>query len=100
MPVIYTVLYPKGSVFDADYYANKHMPMALELLPESLLGYKVYSFPDDAPFAIQCDTEFVSDEAFAGWKDGEVGKKLLEDLKKFSTEAPVIMRRTQLASST
>ncbi|GME64870.1 hypothetical protein BKA66DRAFT_191453 [Neofusicoccum parvum] len=99
MSVIYTVLYPNGSVFDPDYYANKHMPMAMKLLPKDLLSFQVYSFPDDAPYAVQCDIEFVNDEAYRGWKDTEGGRKLQEDLKNFSTEAPVIMRKTHMVSS-
>ncbi|KAH7371179.1 hypothetical protein BKA66DRAFT_191453 [Pyrenochaeta sp. MPI-SDFR-AT-0127] len=99
MAVTYTVLYPRGSVFDPDYYANKHMPMAKKLLPTEVLSYEVYSFGDDDLYTIQCDIEFASDEAYHGWKDTEGGKKLLEDLKNFSTEEPVIMRRNHMVSS-
>lgn len=36
-----TILYPQGGKFDADYYANKHMPMIAEKCGDALLRFEV-----------------------------------------------------------
>ena len=67
-----SINYPnrEGSRFDADYYLNQHMPMAIRLLGPALRGVSVVqgisgAVPDQpAPYAASCHFLFDSAAAF------------------------------------
>ena len=37
----YSIMYPQGGKFDADYYATKHMPMVAEKAGAALIRYEI-----------------------------------------------------------
>lgn len=67
-----TILYPnrEGCRFDAGYYLDKHIPLAMDKLGPALKGVSVEmgingGLPDSPPpYAVICNLQFDSAEAF------------------------------------
>jgi len=92
-----SVLYPggNGKTFDMDYYCNKHMPMAKELVGETMKGATVEKgiaggTPDSpAPYAAVASLYFDSIEAFQT-AFGPHMDTLSADVSNFTNIEPII----------
>ena len=87
-----TVLYPKGTEFNMDYYMSSHMPMVEKKWSQyGLKSWKVIDFGKDAEYCVQATLEFGSvgdfEKAGAGPEVGEV----MGDVKNFSDKNPLII---------
>lgn len=91
------VLYPNNpnTVFDLDYYCNKHVPMVAALLGDALLGATVDAGlaggepGQAAPYAMISSLSFESMESFqAGFAPHATA--IQADVANFSNTAPVI----------
>ena len=92
-----TVLYPNrpGSHFDADYYINVHMPMAIELMGAALKGVSAeigigggapgQPAPYAAIAAFVCESAQVFEEAFVPHS-----AQLMSDIPNYTNIAPVL----------
>lgn len=92
------VLYPSGDgkTFDMDYYCNKHMPMAEELLGDTVKGVTVEkglagSAPDSpAPYAAVGNLYFDSIEVFQT-AFGPHMDTLMADLPNYTNIEPIVL---------
>ena len=92
-----SVLYPNkpGARFDADYYVNVHMPLAIKLLGSILKGVSAEigvdgPMPGQAPpFAAMCHFVCESQEAFIGAFLANAAE-LQGDIPNYTDIAPVI----------
>jgi uncharacterized protein (TIGR02118 family) len=92
-----SILYPNaaGSRFDADYYVNTHMPMAIESLGAAILGVSVEiglsgATPGQAPpYAAMCHFVCETQEAFTEAFLPHAGK-LQGDIPNYTDIPPVI----------
>ncbi|TKA82979.1 hypothetical protein B0A55_01558 [Friedmanniomyces simplex] len=86
-----TVLYPKGTKFNMDYYLSSHMPLVgKHFSSKGLKGWKVLDFGKDADFCVQATLEWDSHESFekaAATQEMEV----MEDVPNFSDKQPVML---------
>jgi len=95
-----TVIYPKGTTFNMDYYKKTHMPLVMEKWgPHGLKSWKVLQFGDDAPYTVQATLEFGSMEDFQKAGGSPEAKEVMGDVKNFSDKDPVIMAGPIVASS-
>ncbi|KAH7382880.1 hypothetical protein BKA64DRAFT_171984 [Cadophora sp. MPI-SDFR-AT-0126] len=99
MTVTYTILFTQGAVFDTDYYVKVHMPLIAKSFPSTLLSWEVNTLPSDAPFCIQTQVEWTTEEAFASLPGSEAGQKIFADVPNFSKEAPIFMKLQPIAGS-
>ncbi|GME64521.1 hypothetical protein M1834_003510 [Neofusicoccum parvum] len=99
MVVKYTILFPKGSIYDMDHYTKIHMPMIAAAFPVDFLRWEVATFPAEASFMAVCHVEWTSAEAFESMSQpgSEAGKKIFADVPNFSTEAPIFMMEKYVA---
>jgi uncharacterized protein (TIGR02118 family) len=92
-----SVMYPNSSeaTFDIDYYCDKHVPMAMELLGDSLKGGAIDSglaggAPGEAPaFIAMGHLIFDSVDSFQQ-SFGPNAEEILADLPNFTNTQPVI----------
>lgn len=85
---------------DFDYYVNGHMALAEKLCGKDvLLSWEVFTFPPDAPYCLQANMTWVSNEAQAAAVSGENGKVMVDDIKNFAKAPPIVMPREALAQS-
>ncbi|KAH7025535.1 hypothetical protein B0J12DRAFT_685867 [Macrophomina phaseolina] len=98
MTVRYTILFPKGSIFNKDHYIKFHMPLIQEHFPD-LLRWEVSTLPEDAPYMVVTRVEWTSAEAFDSMHHVEAGKKVFADIANFSSSPPIFMKETPLASA-
>jgi uncharacterized protein (TIGR02118 family) len=88
------ILYPRKdtSTFDADYYLNKHMPLAKShWAKHGLKSYTVTELSGDGPYAYSTVAEFESMEAFGRAVQDPGTKEIMEDVKNFSSEQAVLV---------
>jgi uncharacterized protein (TIGR02118 family) len=87
------VVYPRveGSTFDKEYYLSTHMPLVEKhWKPHGLKSFAVSELNEDSPYTYMVVMEFDSAE---GWgkaaKDPSI-KEIMDDVKNFSNQKPVI----------
>jgi uncharacterized protein (TIGR02118 family) len=88
------VAYPrnKDSKFDKEYYLSTHMPLVAKYWKKH--GFKSYTVTElnaDGPYTYSVVMEF---ESYEGW--GAAGadpntKEVMEDVKNFSNEQPILL---------
>ncbi|PVH87943.1 hypothetical protein DL98DRAFT_509465 [Cadophora sp. DSE1049] len=93
------ILFTQGAVFDTDYYVKVHMPLIAKSFPSTLLSWEVNTLPSDAPFCIQAQVEWTTEEAFASLPNSEAGQKIFADVPNFSKEGPIFMKLQPIAGS-
>ena len=87
-----TVLYPKGTNFDMDYYMSKHMPLVAEKWTQhGLKSWKVINFGKDAEYCVQATLEFGSMEEFQKAGGSPEAGDVMGDVKNFSDQKPLII---------
>ena len=87
-----TVLYPKGTEFNMDYYMSSHMPMVEKKWSQyGLKSWKVIDFGKDAEYCVQATLEFGSVEDFQNAGGSEEAKEVMGDVKNFSDKSPLII---------
>ncbi len=60
-----TVLYPKGTKFNMDYYLSSHMPLVgNSFKSKGLKGWKVLDFGSEAEYCVQATLEWDSQKSF------------------------------------
>ncbi len=92
-----SVLYPSGKdkTFDMEYYCNKHLPMASNLLGDSLKGATVEkglggAVPgSSAPYVSMGNMYFDTVEDF-GNAFGPNAEKIMGDLPNFTNIEPIV----------
>ena len=92
-----SVLYPsgEGKTFDMDYYCNKHVPMAAQLLGDAVIGATVErglagGAPDSKPtYQAMGNLYFESIENFQN-SFGPNADKIMGDLPNYTNIEPVI----------
>lgn len=90
----FIVLYPRkdGSTFDLDYYHATHMPLVKETWsPHGLKSFSVVQLSPDNPYSVAATLEFESQEHLGKALAVDGTKKVMDDVKNFSSEQPVIV---------
>ncbi|KAI4919070.1 uncharacterized protein J4E92_008714 [Alternaria infectoria] len=88
------VLYPRkeGSTFNKEYYLKTHMPLAMKNWKDhGLKSYAVSELNADGPYAISTVMEFDSLESVGKALQSEGTKEVMEDVKNFSSETPILV---------
>jgi len=88
------VLYPRkeGSTFNKEYYLKTHMPLAMKNWKDhGLKSYAVSELNADGPYAISTVMEFDSPESVGKALQSEGTKEVMEDVKNFSSETPILV---------
>ncbi|KAF1937841.1 hypothetical protein EJ02DRAFT_458423 [Clathrospora elynae] len=88
------VLYPRkeGSTFDKEYYLKTHMPLAMKHWKKH--GFKSYAVTElnaDGPYSVTVVMEFDNYEGFQAASQDPGTKEVMDDVKNFSSEAPVLV---------
>ena len=85
-----TVLYPKGTEFNMEYYMSKHMPLVgKHLTPKGLKGWKVLDFGPEADFCVQATLEW---EVRLVEAPGTLRRQLLTSWLSFLCRATTLSR--------
>lgn len=88
------VAYPRkdGATFDKDYYLSTHMPLVEKHWKKhGLKSYAVSELNADGPYTYTVVIEFESHEGFAAAGQDPNTKEVMDDVKNFSNEAPVLV---------
>ncbi|KAF1832360.1 hypothetical protein BDW02DRAFT_571090 [Decorospora gaudefroyi] len=88
------VLYPRkeGSTFNADYYLKTHIPLAKKQWEKhGLKSFVVSELNADGPYTYTVVLEWESYEGFGAAMKDEGTKEVMEDVKNFSSEKPVLV---------
>jgi uncharacterized protein (TIGR02118 family) len=89
------VLYPrnKDSTFDMEYYLSTHMPLVEKhWKKQGLRSWKVAQLDDNSPYSVSCIMEWESSEAAKNAFGGDDAKEIMDDVKKFSNEHPIVIQ--------
>jgi uncharacterized protein (TIGR02118 family) len=92
-----SILYPngEGKTFDMDYYCNKHVPMAAQLLGDAVLGATVENglgggTPESKPtYVAMGNLYFDSVDSFQN-SFGPHSERIMGDLPNFTNINPII----------
>ena len=74
------------------------MPLIAKYFPSTLVSWEVNTLPADAPFCIQAQVEWSTEEAFTSLPHSEAGRKIFADIPNFSNGVPIFMKLEPLAS--
>ena len=88
MTTIVTLLYPKGTIFNIDYYLSHHQPLVREWWsPMGMASFKVVELSTNAPYLVQAIMEWDNLQHFdEATKDMEV----MGDIPNFSNKQPIM----------
>ncbi|TKA36429.1 hypothetical protein B0A54_12443 [Friedmanniomyces endolithicus] len=94
-----TVLYPKGTKFNMDYYLSSHMPLVgNSFKSKGLKGWKVLDFGSEAEYCVQATLEWDSQKSFetAAATEEMVRTfyecwKIMDDVPNFSDKQPMLI---------
>ncbi|USP77006.1 hypothetical protein yc1106_04280 [Curvularia clavata] len=88
------ILYPRkeGSTFNKEYYINSHMPLCEKIWKKhGMKSWVLTELNADGPYLYSLVMDWESHEAFGkGMQDPGV-KELMDDLKNYYTEPPVLV---------
>lgn len=91
-----TILYPngEGNTFDMEYYSEKHMPMVMNLLGETMTGYSIHKGLSGRPgepatYMAIGYLHFNSVEDY-GKVFGPNAQKILEDIPNYTNVQPTV----------
>lgn len=88
------VAYPRkdGSTFDKDYYLSTHIPLVSKYWKKhGLKSWVVSELNTDGPYSYTVVMEFESHESFGAATQDPNTKEVMDDVKNFSSEAPVLV---------
>ncbi|KAJ4400552.1 hypothetical protein N0V91_008594 [Didymella pomorum] len=88
------VLYPRkdGSKFDLDYYHATHMPLVKDTWTQhGLKSFSIVQLAPDNQYSIAAILDFESQEGLGKAMGDPATKKVMDDVKNFSNEQPVIV---------
>jgi uncharacterized protein (TIGR02118 family) len=98
------VAYPrnKESTFNKEYYLSTHMPLvAKHWKKHGLKSYAVTELNADGPYSYSVVMEF---ESYEGWgaagTDPDTKEVIMEDIKNFSNEQPILVYGGVIARET
>ncbi|KAK0304433.1 hypothetical protein LTR82_017227 [Friedmanniomyces endolithicus] len=87
-----TVLYPKATKFNMDYYLTSHMPLVgNSFKSKGLKGWKVLDFGAEAEYCVQATLEWDSQKSFETAAATEEMKKIMDDVPNFSDKQPTLI---------
>lgn len=95
------VVYPRkdGATFDKDYYLKTHMPLVKKhWTTHGLKSYTVMELNADGPYTIGVTMEFETPEGFGAAAQDPNTKEVLDDVKNFSSESPIILHGSVIGS--
>jgi uncharacterized protein (TIGR02118 family) len=87
------VIYPRaeGSTFDKEYYLSTHMPLVEKHWKQhGLKSFAVSELNDDSPYTYMVVMEFDSSEGWGKATQDPSIKEIMDDVKNFSNQKPVI----------
>jgi len=97
-----SLLYPKTetSTFNRDYYIATHMTLVTKIWSNlGLKSWNVTEFGDDSPYSYGAFLVWESLEAFTKATQDPAGKEVMDDVKNFSSEKPLLVAGEMVASS-
>ena len=95
------VIYPRkeGSTFNKEYYLSTHMPLANKIWKKyGLKGYTVSELSADGPYSIAVVMEWEDADGFGKAVQDPGTKEVMDDVKNFSSESPVIVHGAVIGS--
>ncbi|KAJ1335050.1 EthD family reductase [Microdochium nivale] len=93
MTVSVSVVYPKGSKFNMDYYLATHMPLVQSRWASfGLKGWKVIKYDDNSPYSVQAILEWDTEENLNKTLSSEEAKDVFGDIVNFTDSKPELLR--------
>ncbi|KAG9515940.1 hypothetical protein E4T50_05513 [Aureobasidium sp. EXF-12298] len=95
-----SVIYPKGTKFNMDYYLSTHMPLVYKNWSQfGLKGWSVVQFPDDSEYCVQAILEWESDDSSKKALTSDTVSTVMDDVKNFADKAPTFLSGKVVGSS-
>ncbi|KAJ4188476.1 Hypothetical protein NCS54_00476700 [Fusarium falciforme] len=92
--------YPVGHDFDLEYYVKTHLPIADRIWgPEGLRSWEVIKLGGEGPYQLYTVLKWESAAAFQKAAASEGAKEVQDDVKNFTTAAPVLVFGEAVAAS-
>lgn len=90
------VLFPRGSMFDKEYYVKHHMPLIAKHYPDDFLKWEVVELAADCIYEVATRVEWTTAEAFESLHDSETGKLIYADIPKFASAVPIFSKEEKV----
>ncbi|KAI5271292.1 hypothetical protein E4T47_05397 [Aureobasidium subglaciale] len=95
-----SVIYPKGTNFNMDYYLNTHMPLVYKNWNQyGLKSWSVVQFPSDAEYCVQAILEWDTEESCQKALQSAEVSTVMGDVKNFSDKSPTFLAGKVVGSS-
>ncbi|KAG9513627.1 hypothetical protein KCU71_g2459, partial [Aureobasidium melanogenum] len=95
-----SVIYPKGTKFNMDYYLSTHMPLVYKNWSQfGLKGWSVVQFPDDSEYCVQAILEWESEDSSKKALTSDTVSTVMNDVKNFADKAPTFLSGKVVGSS-
>ncbi|KAG9943612.1 hypothetical protein KCU85_g8524, partial [Aureobasidium melanogenum] len=95
-----SVIYPKGTKFNMDYYLSTHMPLVYKNWSQfGLKGWSVVQFPDDSDYCVQAILEWESEDSSKKALTSDTVSTVMDDVKNFADKAPTFLSGKVVGSS-
>ena len=89
MSAVSTVLYPKGTKFNMDYYLSSHMKkVGDDLKQHGLQSWSVYEYPPESDYLVQATLIWKDEQSAQNAMGTGDMKEILADVPNFSDKQP------------
>ncbi|CAD0099736.1 unnamed protein product [Aureobasidium mustum] len=87
-----SVIYPKGTKFNMDYYLSTHMPLVQKNWGSyGLKKWTVVQMPEDSEYCVQAILEWESEDSSKKALASETASTVFGDVKNFSDKQPTFL---------
>ncbi|KAI4717032.1 hypothetical protein E4T48_06782 [Aureobasidium sp. EXF-10727] len=95
-----SVIYPKGTNFNMDYYLSTHMPLVYKHWNQfGLKSWSVVQFPDDSEYCVQAILNWESEDSSKKALTSDTVSAVMDDVKNFADKSPTFLSGKVVGSS-